>query len=86
MKALTIRNIPPEIAREIRKRASESGMSASGTILELVREALGLGKAKKFKVVHKDLDFLIGSATQDEVREMRASLKAQRQIDPEDWQ
>ncbi|MFA5183880.1 MAG: hypothetical protein WC405_21460 [Syntrophales bacterium] len=86
MKALTIRNIPPDVAREIKKRSDESGLSASGTIIELVREALGLKKAKKAAVVHKDLDFLIGAGTKEEISEMKEGLAGQRRVDPEDWE
>jgi hypothetical protein len=45
-----------------------------------------LKKAKKAAVVHKDLDFLIGAGTKEEISEMKEGLAGQRRVDPEDWE
>ena len=56
MKAITLRNVPPEITRVVRKRATEKRQSLNKAVLELLAEGAGLKKpAKK---LHTDLDAL----------------------------
>jgi hypothetical protein len=86
MKAITVRNLPPLVAREVRRRAKEDSTSLNGAVLRLLEERLGmqtLGGSKK--VVHRDLDFLCGAWTGPAASEFDRSLASQRTIDPELW-
>ena len=61
MKAITLRNIPPELARQIRRKATEKGTSLNKIVLRLLEESLGLKGKKKERPVYDDLDDLAGS-------------------------
>ena len=86
MKAITLRNLPPELSREIESRSQILGLSLNKTVLKLLQEALlpqedaPLGARR-----HDDLDELAGSWSEAEAAEFDRSLEAQRQIDPELW-
>ncbi len=83
MKALTLRNVKPELARAIERKAHEAGTSLSGAVISLLEQATGL--AKKRKVLNHDLDHLIGSWSAEEARAFDKNLAQQRKIDPELW-
>ena len=83
MKAITLRNVPPEIARVVRKRASEKGQSLNKAVLELVAEGAGLKKPAKVR--HSDLDALFGSWSKKEADAFDRHLRELRKIDPEVW-
>jgi DNA polymerase III delta subunit len=83
MKAITLRNIPPELARIIRRKAAEKGMSFNKTIISLLMESLGIKERKKS--LYHDLDALAGSWVKEEAREFEKYLAKQRSIDPDLW-
>lgn len=83
MKALTLRHLKPELAREIERKAHEMGTSLSGAVLSLLEQATGL--AKKPKAGHHDLDHLSGAWSAEETRDFDKALARQRKIDPELW-
>ncbi len=85
MKVITLRNLPPDLARTIRRRADESRTSVSKTILTLLEEHLGtVGRSGSRRVYH-DLDALYGSWAKDEAEALSASLANQRAIDEDVW-
>lgn len=84
MKPITLRNLPPEVARRIRRKAEEEGISLNRAVIELLKEAAGLGGKKKPRV-HHDLDFLIGTWSKEEADAFDKALAEQRRIDPELW-
>jgi hypothetical protein len=83
MKAITLRNIPPEVAHALRRKADEEGTSISKAIIRLLQQCVGAGGRKQR--VHHDLDFLAGSWSSDEAAEFAESLRQQRAIDAEMW-
>ncbi len=86
VKAITVRNLPPTVAREIRRRAKQDRASLNRTIIRLLEERLGTLTAEDpRKVSHHDLDFLCGTWTKQEADQFDASLRHQRVIDPELW-
>jgi hypothetical protein len=85
MKLVTVRNIPPEVARIIRRKADAEGTSINKTVLSLLAESAGAGKRKPRKTVHHDLDSLAGSWSRAEASAFNKALAEQRQIDPELW-
>lgn len=85
MRAITLRNLPPELARMIEQRSVTTGTSLNRTVIDLLEEALGLKGKRLPKVVHRDLDDLAGSWSEEEAAEFDRVLAEQRQIDPELW-
>ncbi len=85
MKAITLRNIPPNLSRRIERKAKEKGSSMNRTVIQILEDALGTSK-KRAAELHHDLDHLAGSWSEDEAAEFNEDLAAQRRIDPELWQ
>ncbi len=84
MRPLTLRNLPPAVARAVKERADADGVSLNKAVIRLLEEALGLARRKPARIYH-DLDFLIGAWTEEEAREMERILKEERKIEPEMW-
>jgi plasmid stability protein len=84
MKAITLRNLPADVEREIRKRAREKGISANKAVIGLLEEHLDIEQKGKIKRYH-DLDHLHGAWTKKQSEEFDKALEDQRQIDPELW-
>ena len=85
MKPVTLRKIPPVLARSIRHRAEHKRISLNRAVLELLEEAVGAPKRPKQPVVHQDLDGLFGAWSAPEAAAFQKSLSHQRTIDPELW-
>ncbi len=84
MKALTIRDIPKEVEKVIKKRAARKNTSLNKAVIDLLEEATG--KKSKKKTTYHDLDCLFGSWTKKEASEFDKNLKEQRGIDKELWE
>ena len=85
MKAVTLRNVPPELARIIRRKASEKRTSVNKAVISLLEESLGIRGKKADKPLHHDLDALAGSWTKEEVSAFERALARQRAIEPDLW-
>ena len=86
MKAITLRNLPPELTKTIRQKAQERGTSINKAVINLLEEGTGIrDKRNGKKSLHHDLDSLAGSWTKEEAEEFDKSLAAQRTIDPDLW-
>jgi hypothetical protein len=84
MKAITLRNIPPDVARAVERRASREGQSLNKAVLELVAEGAGL-KSRARKVRHTDLDSLFGVWSRKQADSFDRHLRELRTVDPEVW-
>jgi hypothetical protein len=80
MRAVTVRNLPPELARIIRRRAIEKRVSINKAVISLLEESIGSGRAKPGSL-HHDLDALAGSWTDAEAAAFEGALAGQRGID-----
>lgn len=85
MNAITVRNLPPELARLIRQKAKQERTSLNRAVISLLEEATGLGRQDRKEVLRDDLDALAGSWTKEEADEFDAFLRDHRTIDPEMW-
>lgn len=86
MKAVTLRNIPPDLAKLVRKKAREKGVSINKAVISLLEESMGISSKKNGKKpLYHDLDKLAGSWTEEEARDFDKALASQRIIDPELW-
>ncbi len=89
MKAITLRNVPPPVARAIKERAKRERLSLNRAVVELLGEATGqpAGRAKSSKrSLSYDLDKYAGAWTKEEAAEFNAALKEQRKVNPKDWE
>lgn len=85
MKTITLRNLSPELARLVRRRAQERGTSLARAVVGLLEERLGIRGGGAAPAVHDDLDALAGSWTDEEAACFEKALAEQRPIDPELW-
>jgi len=85
MKAITLRNLPPEVARLVQRRAREKRTSLNKAIIELLEERSGTVR-KRSRALYDDLDYLSGSWTREEAAAFEQVLKEQRTIDPDVWE
>lgn len=76
----TIRNIPPAIDRQLRERAGKKGKSLNETVLDTIREGLGISENIP---LYDDMDDLVGTWKNDEVFER--VMDEQDTVDPELW-
>lgn len=84
MKAITLRNLPSEIDKAIRKRAKGARVSVNKAVIGLLEEHLAPGKPKRAER-HHDLDHLCGSWTAADAAAFERALGKQRAIDQEVW-
>ena len=85
MKTVTVRQIPPALARVIEQRARRRRSSINKAVLGLLEEAAGLAGHKSAPARHHDLDALAGTWTREEAKEFDRALWAQRPVDPDLW-
>ena len=78
-KQYTLRNVPVELDRALRRRARDTGRSLNRVAVEAL--AAGAGEV----LVHHDLDFMIGSLSKREADNIDREIASQRRIDPDLW-
>jgi plasmid stability protein len=76
----TIRNIPVNIDRALRDRATSSGKSLNEVTLEAL--ASGVGETAKPK---RDLTYMIGTMSAKEASQLQHEISNQRKIDADLW-
>ncbi len=85
MKAITLRNIPTELARALERRSRQNRRSLNQTVLEvLAGSLLGQNNKKEARLNH-ELDWMAGRWTPKEADAFDQALAAQRTIDPDVW-
>lgn len=85
MRAITVRKLPPTVARTIRERASREGISTNKAVISLLEEATGRKRPRRAAPVHRELDALAGAWSREESAEFERALRGQRAIDSELW-
>ena len=83
MNAITVRNLPPAVAKAVREKAKKEKLSLNKAVVKLLEEATGA--VPKGRAIHHDLDHLAGRWSEEEYQQFMAALREQRQIDPEMW-
>jgi len=83
--AVTVRNLPPGVAKAVKEKARKEKLSLNKAIVRLLEEATGVEKGEK-KVVHRDLDRFFGTWTKEEADAFDEAVREHRQIDPEMWE
>ncbi len=86
MGAITVRNLPPAVARAVREKARKERLSLNKAVVRLLEEATGAGQARvSVPVLHDDLDRFFGGWTRRDADAFDEALRRQRQIEPEMW-
>ena len=87
MKQMTLRGIPEEVEKKVKKEAERKGLSLNKAFLSLLEGSAGIRqKAKKRnKTLNHDLDHLSGRWTKEEAESFGRSLGLQRRIDEDLW-
>lgn len=80
MKAITVRNIPPDLASALDREKRRRGQSLNRTVVELLRQSLGVGTTRS-----NGLARLAGGWTDEQVAEMEEALAPFGKIDAEMW-
>ena len=75
---MTLRNIDPELSRQLRAISAERGESLNSTVLRLLRNAVGVDARRE------RLRRYVGW-TADDLEEFTAALRAQRVVDERHW-
>jgi plasmid stability protein len=83
MKAITIRNIPPELQEKLEEESAAAGSSVASTVIRLLLKAAGLGPSRPR--LFDDLDELAGAWSDEEADAFDRIVGDQRSIDPELW-
>jgi len=86
LKQITLRGIPAEIERIIKREAESKGLSLNKAFISLLEKATGTKeKAKKRNSLHYDLDHLCGIWTKREAEEFIKNVEFQKTIDEDLW-
>jgi hypothetical protein len=86
MKQITIRDIPEEIARDIKKEAKKKNLSLNKAFIFILERATGK-KARRTagKTAYHDLDHLFGIWSKKDAQVFDKNLASQREIDKDLW-
>ena len=76
---ITVRNVDPELSRQLRAISAEHGESLNATVLRLLRDAVGLD------VRRERLRRYVGW-TVDDLGEFTSAFRAQRVVDEQRWE
>lgn len=82
MKHVTIRNLPQQVAEGLEKEKRQRGQSLNQTVIDLLRQVLGLGPGHNRS---NGLAQLAGTWDTDELEAFKAATAVTEQIDQELW-
>ena len=85
MKAITLRNLPPDVARTVQQRDKQKKTSVNKAVIELLEESAGGKAKKKAPIRYQDLDHLVGTWTKEEADAFDKIVRSFRTIDPDLW-
>lgn len=80
MKTLTIRNVPPDLAKALSEEKRRRGESLNHTVIELLSQGLGVTGVRS-----NGLASLAGRWTEEELREFERAVAPFEEVDPELW-
>ncbi|MXY52732.1 MAG: hypothetical protein F4Y86_09445 [Gammaproteobacteria bacterium] len=82
MKAITVRNVPAELAESLEREKRRRGVSLNHTVLALLAEALGISK---HATRSNGLRRMAGTWTETEYREFERAVAPFDEIDDAIW-
>ena len=84
MATMTIRGLDEVTIKALKEKAREEGTSVNATLVNLLKEDLGL-KKKKRMVVYNDLEHLAGTWSDKEYKEFQRVMKDFETVDETIW-
>lgn len=86
LKQMTVRGIPDELTREIKKEAKKKKISLNRAFLSLLEKKTGIKESRKKEMnLYHDLDHLSGIWSEQEAGAFKKTLELQRKIDEDLW-
>jgi hypothetical protein len=85
MKQITIRGVPKEVERVVKREAARRKTSLNKAVVSLLEKAAGAGTKTNEQVLYHDLDHLAGLWAGEEAAEFDKTLATQRKIDEGMW-
>ena len=86
LKQITLRGVPVEIEKMIKREAESKGLSLNKAFISLLGKTTGTKEnSQKRKFLHHDLDHLCGIWTKKEAEEFIQTVEFQRTIDEDLW-
>lgn len=82
---ITIRGIPAEIEKLIKKEAQKKGISLNKAFVSLIKKTTGVKDQPQKKTPRHDLDRFFGIWAKGEASSFDDSLELQRRIDDDLW-
>jgi hypothetical protein len=83
MKTMSIHGVDPTMARKIREKSAEYGLSANKTMKKILADSLGMGKGKPG--ANSEFDDLCGALPAAAAAELEKSLLEMDFVDEEAW-
>lgn len=80
MKAITLRNIPPDLAEALKREKRRRGQSLNRTAIDLLKQSLGVGAPRS-----NGLANLAGGWSDERAWDFERVLAPFGEIDPEMW-
>ena len=84
MKTMTIRNIPDEVAGQLKFLAKTSNASINATVVRLISGGMFPQNQRRRK--RRDLARFCGGWTQNDLNEFERAVADCERINPEDWE
>lgn len=81
MKHLTVRDVPPDVARALEREKERRGKSLNQTVVDLLRQSLGVGGVRR----SNGLGEQAGTWTEEDLDEFEAAIAEAEQLDEELW-
>lgn len=81
MKHLTVRDVPPDVARALEKEKERCGKSLNQTVVDLLRQSLGIGGVPRSNGLAEQA----GTWTEEDLEEFESAIVEAEQIDEELW-
>jgi hypothetical protein len=82
MQHLTIRNVPPELAKALEEEKKRRGLSLNQTVVQLLSQATGVAAQGKH---HNGLAALAGTWSAAEFQRFEDAIATTEEVDPELW-
>lgn len=80
MRALTIRNLPPDVADALEREKRRRGQSLNQTVIDLLGQGLGVGRSRS-----NGLRRLAGRWSDQELRDFERATAPFEEVDEELW-
>jgi hypothetical protein len=79
---LTVRNVPPDLARALGEEKRRRGVSLNRLVIDLLRQALGLGWGTP---PQNGLEKLAGDWSQKDLEDFETATAVFEKVDEEQW-